>query len=52
MIRKVMTEREGDEEKSGIQKCKYLQNEKKILDKLKSIFRNYLSAIICSTKEK
>ena len=42
----------GDEGKSEIQKFKYLENEKKFLDKVKSIFHNYLSVIICSIKEK
>ena len=42
-----MTEGEGDEGKSEIQKCKYLENEKNFLDEVKSIFHNYLSAIIC-----
>ena len=42
-----MTEGEGDEGKSEIQKCKYVENEKNFLDEVKSIFHNYLSAIIC-----
>ena len=42
-----MTEGEGDEGKSEIQKCKYLENEKNFLDEVKSIFHNYLSAIVC-----
>ena len=42
-----MTEGEGDEGKSEIQKCKYLENEKNFLDEVKSVFHNYLSAIIC-----
>ena len=42
-----MTEGEGDEGKSEMQKCKYLENEKNFLDEVKSIFHNYLSAIIC-----
>ena len=47
-----MTEGEGDERKSEIQKIKYLENEKNFLDKVKSIFYNYLSVIICWIKEK
>ena len=47
-----MTEGEGDEGKSEIQKCEYLENEKNFLDEVKSIFHNYLSAIICCIKEK
>ena len=42
-----MTKGEGDEGKSEIQKCEYLENEKNFLDEVKSIFHNYLSAIIC-----
>ena len=42
-----MTEGKGDEWKSEIQKIKYLENEKNFLDKVKSIFYNYLSVIIC-----
>ena len=30
----------------------YLENEKNFLDKVKSIFHNYFSAIICWIKEK
>ena len=40
------------EGKSEIQKFKYLQNDKNVLEKVKSIFQNYLSAIICLIKEK
>ena len=47
-----MTKEEGDEVKSEIQKFKYLENEKNFLDEVKSIFHNYLSAIICWIKEK
>ena len=47
-----MTEGEGDEWKSEIQKLKYLENENNFLDKVKSIFYNYLSVIICWIKEK
>ena len=47
-----MTEEQGDEGKSEIQKCKHLHNGKNFLDELKSIFHNYLSAIICWIKEK
>ena len=42
-----MTEGEGNEGKSEIQKFNYLENEKNFLDEVKSIFHNYLSAIIC-----
>ena len=42
-----MTKEEEDEVKSEIQKFKYLENEKNFLDEVKSIFHNYLSAIIC-----
>ena len=41
-----MAEGEGDEGKLEIQKFKYLDNEKNFLDEVKSIFHNYLSAII------
>ena len=37
-----MTEGEGDEGKSEIQKFKYLGNEKNFLDEVKIIFDNYL----------
>ena len=47
-----MTEGEGDEGKSEIQKLEYLENEKNFLDGIKSIFHNYLSTIICWIKEK
>ena len=40
-----ITEGEGVEGKSEIQ-IKYLENEKTFLDEVKSIFHNYLSAII------
>ena len=42
-----MTEEEGDGGKSEIQKFKYLENENNFLDEVKSIFHNYLWAIIC-----
>ena len=42
-----MTEGEGDEGKSEIQKLEYLENEENLLDGVKSIFHNYLSTIIC-----
>ena len=42
-----MTEGEEDEGKSEIQKFKYLENENNFLDEVKSIFHNYLCAIIC-----
>ena len=41
-----MIEGVGDEGKSEIQKLKYLENEKNFLDEVKTIFHNYLSAII------
>ena len=41
-----MTEGEGNEGKSEIQKFNYLENEKNFLDEVKSIFHDYLSAII------
>ena len=44
-----MTEDEG---KSKIQKFKYLENEKNLLDEVKSIFHNYLRATICWIREK
>ena len=47
-----MTEGEGNEGKSEIQKFNYLENEKNFLDEVKSIFHNYLSAIIFWIKEK
>ena len=47
-----MTEGKEDEEKSEIQKFKDLENEKNFLDEVKSIFHNYLSAIIRLIKEK
>ena len=47
-----MTEGEGDEGKSEIQKLEYLENEENFLDGVKSIFHNYLSTIICWIKEK
>ena len=37
----------GNEGKLEIQIIEYLQNEKKFLDKVKTIFHNYLRAIIC-----
>ena len=42
-----MTERGEDEGKSEMQKFEYLKNEENLLDAVKSIFHNYLSAIIC-----
>ena len=42
-----MTEGEGDEGKSEIQTSKNLENETNFLDEVKSIFHDYLSAIIC-----
>ena len=42
-----MIEGVGHEGKSEIQKCKYLENEKNFLDEVKTIFHNYLNAIIC-----
>ena len=47
-----MTEGEGDEGKSEIQKFEYLENEKNFLDGVKSIFYNYLSTTICWINEK
>ena len=47
-----MTEGEGDEGKSEIQTSKNLENETNFLDEVKSIFHDYLSAIICWIKEK
>ena len=44
-----------DRKKKGkmkIQKFEYLENEKSFLDEIKSIFRNYLRAIIWWKKEK
>ena len=41
-----MIEGVGDGGKSEIQKFKYLENEKNFLDEVKTIFHNYLSAII------
>ena len=40
------------EGKPEIQKFKYLQNDKNILEEVKSIFENYLSATIYLIKEK
>ena len=43
-----MTEGEGDEAKSEIQKFEYLKNENNFLvDEVKSIFHNYSRVIIC-----
>ena len=47
-----MTEGEGDEGKSEIQKFEYLENEKNFLEGVKNIFHNYLGTIICWIKEK
>ena len=41
-----MADREKREEKTKIQKCEYLKNEKSFLEEIKSIFHNYLRAII------
>ena len=42
--------RQGKKEgKTEIQKCEYRKNEKSFLDEIRSIFRNYLMAIICWT---
>ena len=41
-----MTEGEGNEGKSEMQKFNYVENEKNFLDEVKSIFHNYLSSII------
>ena len=39
---------EGDERKSEIQKCEYVQNKKNFLvDEVKGIFHNNLRIIIC-----
>ena len=42
----------GIEGKSEIQKFEYLENEKNFLDEVKSVFHNYLKAIICSIRKK
>ena len=42
-----MTEGGGDKGKSETQTFEYLENEKNFLDEVKSIFQNYLRAIIC-----
>ena len=42
-----MTERDGDKDKSEIQKFEYLNNERNFLDGVKNIFHNNLSTIIC-----
>ena len=45
----------ADREKEGkmeIQKSEYLENKKSILDEIKSIFHNYLTAIIWWKNEK
>ena len=42
-----MAEGEEDEWKLEIRKFEYLENEKNFLVEVKSIFHNYLSAIIC-----
>ena len=47
-----MTERDGDKDKSEIQKFEYLDNEKNFLDEAKSVFHNNLTTIICWIKEK
>ena len=41
-----------NEEKTEMQKSEYLENEKSFIDELKSMFRNYVSAIISWIKEK
>ena len=38
------TKKEG---KTKIKKFEYLENEKSFLDEIKSVFHNYLKAIIC-----
>ena len=43
---------EGHKGKSEIRKFECLENEKYLLDQVKCIFHNYLSAIICWIKEK
>ena len=47
-----MTDGAGNEGKSEIQKFEYRENGNNFLDEVKSIFHNYLSTIICRTKEK
>ena len=42
----------NNERKSEIQKFEYLENKKSFLDEIKSIFYNYLRAIICWKKKK
>ena len=42
-----MTEGEGDEGKTEIQKFKHLKNKKNFVDKVESISHNYLITIIC-----
>ena len=42
-----MTERDGDKDKSEIQKFEYLNNERNFLDEVENIFHNNLSTIIC-----
>ena len=41
-----MADRGKKEGKTEIQKFEYLDNEKSFLDEIKSIFRNYLRAVI------
>ena len=36
----------------GTQKCEFLKKEKSFLDEIKSVFHNYLKAIICWENEK
>ena len=40
-----MADREKIEEKLEIQKFEYLENEKRFLDEIKSIFQSYLRAV-------
>ena len=42
-----MADSEKKEGKSEIQKFDYLENEKNLLDEVKSFFYNYFSAITC-----
>ena len=41
-----MANREKNEGKTEIQKLEHLQNKKSFLDEIKSIFHNYITAII------
>ena len=42
-----MTDEEKKEGKTEIQKFEYIKNEKSFTDEIKSVFHNYLRAIIC-----